>query len=383
MAVTRIPLAVPNLGPQDEAAVSGAVRSGWVSSVGPDVQRFEAAIAAVSGTEQAVAVASGTAALVMALRALGVERNDLVLCPTFTFIATANAISACGADPVFIDSDPHTWALDLNKAEIVMGGLKRAGLPAPRAVVVVYPMGNPVDPEPYRAFAKRHGMAFVVDAAAAIGATFDGRPIGLLADATAISFNGNKTITTGGGGAVVGPAAVVAKARHLATTGRVGVNYDHDVPAYNERITNLEAALGCAQIARLDDFLKAKRAVRDIHDAFASRHGLATFPRDHRADRCDWLSGVVLPKDRDVAPVVAFLNQRGVDVRLFWKPLHLQQAYQPLVGRLAEAQVLAPFESSEGLWRRVLPLPCSTHITQAEIETVHAALAPALMEATT
>jgi dTDP-4-amino-4,6-dideoxygalactose transaminase len=241
-------------------------------------------------------------------------------------------------------------------------------------------MGNPVDPAPYRDFCRRHGLAFVVDAAAAIGARFDGRPIGLLADATTISFNGNKTITTGGGGAVVGPAEVVEKARHLASTGRVGADYHHDVPAFNERMTNLEAALGCSQIARLDQFLEAKRSVRELHEGFATKHGLGTFPRDPRADRCDWLSGVVLPAQMDAAVIAGRLNRRGIGVRLFWTPLHQQKAYAELVSQHAQAQVLAPFDKSDALWRRVMPLPCSTHIGRDQVERVHAGLAAALRE---
>lgn len=375
-----IPLAVPNIGPAERASVAKAMEDGWVSSVGPDVPAFEKAVGAVSGTEQAVAVASGTAAIMIALRALGIGRGDLVLCPTYTFIATANAITAAGADPVFVDADPVTWAVSLDSCAEAIDRIEKAGAQPPRAMVVVYPMGNPPDMEPYRAFARRHGLVIVADAAAAIGARFDGEPIGLLTDATTFSFNGNKTMTTGGGGAIVGPAAMLANARALANTGRVGSDYDHDRPAYNERMTNIEAALGLAQIARLPDFIAAKAAIRARHDACAARLGLATFPRNQRACDGDWFSGVVLPREAVIRDIVAAMNADGVGVRLFWKPMHQQPAYAELFAGLYRRIGLGgmTYPVADALWMRVLPLPCSTHLSDEEIERTHASLERAL-----
>ena len=369
-----IPLAVPNIGAAEEAAVLRALRAGWVSSVGPDVGRFEAGVARVSGTRDAVAVASGTAAITIALRALGIGAGDRVLCPTYTFIATANAISAAGATPVFVDIDPATWAMDPARAADAIARLASlaAGSAPPRALIVVLPMGNAVDLAPYRELCAEHGMRLVVDAAAAIGASWDGAPIGLLADATTFSFNGNKTITTGGGGAVVGPDDLVARARHLASTGRVGRDYDHDVPAFNERMTNLEAALGTAQLARLPELLAAKRRVGAAVDALAAQLGLGTVPRDPRAAMGQWFSALVLdPEGPPIRQVVERLNALGVGARVFWKPMHRQAAY---------ADVAAAQESTEAcpvadeLWRRVLPLPSSTGITDAELDRVRAAV---------
>ncbi|MDX8498949.1 aminotransferase class I/II-fold pyridoxal phosphate-dependent enzyme [Mesorhizobium sp. VK4C] len=380
--LSTIPLAVPNIGPEDIESVNVAMTDGWVSSVGPDVPAFEQAVASASGTSSAVAVASGTAALMIALRALGIGRGDLVLCPTYTFIATANAITAAGADPIFVDIDPATWAIDVNHAEQLITRLVAAGLPKPRAMIVVYPMGNPIDMTDVRVLAGRHGLRIVADAAAAIGSTFDDRPIGGLADATTFSFNGNKTITTGGGGAIVGEDYVVAAARSLATTGRLGVNYDHDRPAFNERMTNIEAALGRSQIARLESFIAAKARIRARHDHFALKHGLQVFPRHRLAQRGDWFSGVVLRPETDIRALVSVLNARGIGARLFWKPMHLQDGYAPLLRWLAHAglSTKGAYAVADGLWQRVLPLPCSTNITDRQIDKVHAVLADALAE---
>ncbi|MET2832186.1 DegT/DnrJ/EryC1/StrS family aminotransferase [Mesorhizobium shangrilense] len=378
--VSTIPLAVPNIGPEDIASVHTAMTDGWVSSVGPDVPAFEQAVAAASGTSSAVAVASGTAALMIALRALGIGRGDLVLCPTYTFVATANAIHSAGADPIFVDIDLATWAIDINHAEQMVSRLVAVGLPKPRAIIVVYPMGNPIDMTDVKVFAERHGIRIVADAAAAIGSTFDGRPVGGLADATTFSFNGNKTMTTGGGGAIVGDDGFIAAARSLASTGRLGVNYDHDRPAFNERMTNIEAALGRSQIARLDSFIAAKARIRARHDLFAHKHDLDVFPRHRLAERGDWFSGVVLRPETDIRDVVSVLNSRGIGVRLFWKPMHLQEAYAPLLSSLKQAGLSTDdlYPVADALWRRVLPLPCSTNITDRQIDEVHAVLAYAL-----
>lgn len=364
-AMRSIPLATPNIGAAEEERVLKALRDGWVSTVGPDVAAFEEGVAAVAGTPTASATASGTAALMLALRALGVGPGDTVLCPTYTFIATANAISAAGARPAFVDVDPATWSIDPEASVATAERIaERYGKP-PAAVVVVYPMGNPVDLAPLRAVCERFGMALVADAAAALGATWEGRAIGLLADATSYSFNGNKTITTGGGGAVVGPPELVARVKHLATTGRVGRDYDHDVPAFNERMTNLEAALGCAQLARLDAFIAAKARIADAVGALADELGCARAPRDARAARGDWFPALVLGAgDPPIRDVIASLNGEGIGVRLFWKPMHQQEAY---AGDNAAGDPQARFPVADGLWERVLVLPSSTHLSDADL----------------
>lgn len=371
-----IPLAVPNIGAAEEASVLAAVRSGWVSTVGPAVDEFELGIARVSGVEKAAAVAAGTMGLHVALVALGVGRGDLVIGPSYTFAATANAVSHAGATPYFLDIDPRSWTLDPealtdlleNRTERDADGVLRLAADGRRigAVMPVYTNGHPADMDTIVPLCRRFGLPVVADAAAAIGSLYKGEPIGRLADLTVYSFNGNKTITTGGGGAVVGPEpALVARVKHLASTARVGSGYDHDEVGFNYRMTNLEAALGNAQLARLDEFVAAKQRIRRAYEtAFAGLQGISPFPSSGNVSRADWFFGIVVDPSTgwNVPDLVAALNERGIGVRTFWKPMHLQPAFRD-----------APRDAlpvTEVLWPKVLPLPCSTDLGDGDVARV-------------
>jgi len=379
-AMMTIPIAVPNIGPEDMAAVQATMADGWVSTVGPAVSRFEAAVAAEAGVERAVAVAAGTMGLHVALVALGVGRDDLVLCPSFSFIATANAISQAGAEPYFVDIDPETWSLSpVRLAEILAEDCARDRTGALRhvatgrrvaAVMPVYTMGAPADMDAISAVAAEYGLPIVADAAAAIGAKYKGRPLGGLADLSVYSFNGNKTITTGGGGAVFGAdTALVDLVKHLSSTARVpSGEYDHDRAGFNYRMTALEAALGCAQIARLADFLAAKRRIRERYAAAFANSGLSPFPEPDFAESAFWFSGGVLPEGAGIGieEACAALRAAGVGVRVFWKPLHGQPPYRNALR--------GPLPATEAIWPRVLVLPCSTHISDEELARVEGAV---------
>jgi len=219
--------------------------------------------------------------------------------------------------------------------------------------------------------ARRHGLKVVADGAAALGATRNGRRIGQLgADLTMISFNGNKTVTAGGGGAVVGEdAELLAAVRHLTTTARVGSDYLHDRVGFNYRMTNLQAAVGCAQLEQLDRFVARKREIRATYDrAFADLAGTRPFPSEPGVDSECWFSGLVLDGDRfpSMDDVRAALRTKGVDARPFWRPMHLQPAF-------AEAPRTA-MPVSDAVWHRILTLPCSTGISDAELAHVVAAV---------
>lgn len=378
-----IPLATPNLLGREAQLLAECISSTFVSSVGPFVDAFETRIAELSGADRAAVLCSGTVALQMALEGLGIGAGDLVMMPSLTFIATPNAVSHSRARPWLVDVTVDSWLLDLDLcrrlilSETVAGpdGLRRHGQSGEvlRALMPVMVMGAVADLDGTVALAREFGLKVVVDAAAAIGTTMaDGRALAATGvDAVCYSFNGNKTVTTGGGGAVAAcDGGLIGRIKHLTSTGRVGANYDHDIIAYNFRMTNVQAALGVAQLERLGDFLARKQDIRDRYADFAAaRPGLAAFPEPGFGHDGHWFSGFWY-QGRDLGCCDAFrahMRAEGVDLRPFWKPIHLQQPY---LGALASAMPVA-----DGLWQRIFPLPCSTHMTGDELDHVLAAAA--------
>jgi dTDP-4-amino-4,6-dideoxygalactose transaminase len=370
-----IPLAIPNIGEAEARNLRRCVDDNFVSSVGPFVTELEQRVAAMSGTRHAVAMGAGTQGLHMALHACGVGRDDLVILPSFTFIASANSISHTGASPWLFDIEPDSWTLQPEQvAQALARDTERRGdalvhRPTGRrvgAIMPVYTLGTPADMDALGAIARTYRLPLIADAAAAIGVGYDGRAIGTLADLTCYSFNGNKTITCGGGGMVAGDDdALMKRIRHLSTTARVTRDYDHDEVGWNYRMTNVQAAIGCAQADRLNDFLAVKRLVRESYDrAFAKRSDVAPFPAPAKRGTTYWFSGIVLERGHrlSAAQVCQGLATHGVEARTFWRPIHLQKPY---------AQVPCEDQSvSEDVWTRIVTLPCSTNLTQAEIDHV-------------
>lgn len=370
-----IPLAEPNLSGNEARYLQECVATNFVSSVGPFVDRFETLVAQAAGTPGAVATASGTTALHVALAVLGIERDDLVIMPSFTFIATANAASYVGASPYFVDIDSESWTLDpdaLNDAirndfDGRAGELRhRQSRRRLRAILVVHTLGHSADMDRLDAIAKNYNLPLVVDAACALGATYKGRIASGLGTVAALSFNGNKTVTCGGGGALVsGDTALLATARHLATTARTSPNYDHDRVGFNYRMTNLEAAVGVAQMERLADFVGAKRRIAARYDeAFRDNAWLKPFPHASWGESACWYAGTVLAEDApvDLDAIVAHLHTRRIGARRFWKPVHLQRPYADCLR--------ASLAVSEGIWGRILTLPCSTNLSAADQQAV-------------
>lgn len=378
-----IPLAIPDLTGNEARYLAECVESTFVSSVGPFVDRFEALVAAASGAKVAVATSAGTTGLHAALTAVGVGRDDLVILPSYTFIASANAIAHCGALPWLFDVSPESWTLD---AGLLATELRRATrrdgdslihVQSGRRVAAVLPvhtLGQPADMDAIVALAREYRLPVVADAAAALGSTYRGRPPGAQgADLTVFSFNGNKTVTSGGGGAVVGDdPELMALVRHLTTTARKGADYLHDRVGFNYRMTNLQAAVGCAQMERLDQLVAAKRRIRDTYDlAFGGITGIGLFPRPVWAESAAWFSGVVLSPPAPDAPALRqVLREAGIEARPFWRPMHLQPPF-------AECPATAMDVCGE-LWERVLTLPCSAGLSETDQARVIAALKGAL-----
>ncbi|MEL0113948.1 MAG: DegT/DnrJ/EryC1/StrS family aminotransferase, partial [Rickettsiales bacterium] len=286
----RIPLARPGLSGDEARNLQACVDTNYVSSIGPFVTEFETLIAGAAEAGSCVATASGTAGLHLALIGCGVERDDLVILPSYTFIASANAVSHAGAVPWLFDIDAESWTLDARLvADTLAAETERRGPDLVHkasgrkvaAVMPVYTLGVPADMDAIAAIAAEYRLPVIADAAAAHGARYKGRPLGKLgADLSVFSFNGNKTVTAGGGGGIFGDdAALVGRVRHICSTARISDEYDHDAVGYNYRMTNVAAAVGCAQMKRLDDLVAAKQRIRKTYDdALAGLAGLSAFP---------------------------------------------------------------------------------------------------------
>jgi perosamine synthetase len=372
-----IPLAVPNLVGNEARYLQDCVDSTFVSSVGPFVDRFEREVGDAAGTVlPAVATSAGTTALHASLVATGVGPDDLVLLPSFTFVASANAIAHCGASPWLVDVTADSWTMDvvllryLLTSECLWDGqtLRRNACGRRVAAVVpVHVLGLPADMDAIVAVAREYRLKVVADGAAALGARYKGRRVGQLgADLTIISFNGNKTVTAGGGGAVVGnDAELLNLVRHLTTTARIGSDYLHDRVGFNYRMTNLQAAVGCAQLEQLEKFVARKQHIRTFYDhAFAGIDGATSFPNLSDLDSECWFSGLLLDESRfpSLEHIRLALRDKGVDARPFWRPMHLQPAF-------AQAPH-TDMPVSNAIWHRILTLPCSTGISDAELERV-------------
>lgn len=375
-----IPLAVPNLAGREGEYLQECVSSTFVSTVGAFVGRFEEMVAESAGTAHGIATSTGTTGLHAALLTAGVGRDDLVILPAFTFIASANAISHCGATPWLFDCCAENWTLDAGQlGDALARDTRRDGDgrlvhgPSGRrvaAIMPVYTMGAPADMDAIAALAAEYRLPVVADAAAAHGALYRGRPAaGAGADLAVFSFNGNKTVTAGGGGCIVTEDdALARRARHLTTTARVGPGYDHDAVGYNYRLTNIQAAVGCAQMENLDAFVVAKRRIAARYArGFADMPALAPFPEADWGESAHWFSGAFLEaaSPARMEALRAGLREAGIDARPFWKPMHLQAPY-------ADAPREA-LDRTEAVWDRVLTLPCSTHLSTEDQDAVIAA----------
>ncbi len=371
-----IPLAIPDLSGNERKYLNECIDSTYVSSVGPFVNRLESLIEEISGAKYGVAVSSGTTGLHTALTAYSVGRDDIVIIPSFTFIATANAVSHCGATPWLMDISPDSWGIDAEKLEDelkrkteVRDGVvihKESGRRV-AAIMPVYTLGNIPDMERISVLSKHYDLPVIADAAAAIGAEYKERKCGELADCTVFSFNGNKTVTSGGGGAVVGNnEQIMRKIKHLSTTARVSSEYDFDMVGFNYRMTNIQAAVGCAQLERVENLVQKKRWIRaQYRELLNGVPGISFFPEKVECKSSCWFSGVVIEdaNHEKMKSICSKLKEAGIEARTFWKPIHMQKPYQ-------SALKADSLETTDILWSKILTLPCSTSITNAEIETV-------------
>ena len=323
----RLFLSPPDVGPDEAAALVAAVESGWVAPVGPDLDAFETEVAAVAGRRHAVGLASGTAAIGLALRELGVGPGDLVVTSSFTFIGSIGPAVQLGATPVFVDCD-RSWAMN---PELLADAVRRH---RPKVVVAVDLYGRCADLPAIAALLDREEIVLLEDAAEAVGATIDGRPAGSFGAAAAYSFNGNKLVTTSGGGALVTDDERLARrVRHLATQAREPApHYEHVEVGTNERLSNLLAAVGRVQLASLPDRIERRRAIRRRYEAaLGDLPGVGWNPvDDERHGVNHWLTCITVDPASGTSPEALrkALEAADIEARPTWKPMHLQPVFR-------------------------------------------------------
>lgn len=377
LAPPFIPLCEPLLAGNEWPYVKECLDTGWVSSVGAFVDRFERSLAAVVARRHAVATVNGTAALHVALLASGVQADDEVLVSTVTFIAPANAVRYIGAWPVFIDAEPVYWQMDPVKAVEFLerrcvwkdGTLRnRDSGRRVRAVMPVHILGHPVDMTPLVETARKYGLVIIEDATESLGAQYHGRAVGSLGDIAAFSFNGNKLITTGGGGMVVTDDETLARrVRHLTTQAKDDpVEYVHGEIGYNYRLTNVLAALGVAQLEQLDLYLTRKRQIAArYHEAFRDILGLRSPVEAPWARSAWWMYAVLVDEPTfgmSARCLLRVLGEDRIQTRPLWEPMHRSRAH-------AGAQH-TDCSVADTLVRDGLCLPCSVGLEPAHQERV-------------
>jgi pyridoxal phosphate-dependent aminotransferase EpsN len=329
--MARIFLSVPHLGEREFEYVRQAIASNWVSTVGPDLGLFEQEFGARVG-RPAVALSSGTAAMHLGLRLLNVGPGDEVLVSDFTFVASVNPIRYLGASPVFVDSDRRTWMMDPELLAEALTDQARRGR-VPRAVVVVHLYGQSADMSPILDACRRHEVPLLEDAAEALGASYQGSPVGSFGEVAAFSFNGNKIITTSGGGMLVARRQDwVDKARFWSTQARdPGPAYHHTEMGFNYRLSNVLAGIGRGQLEVLEERIRQRRAVAfRYRDAFADLPGISLMPQAAYGLHTNWLSCFIVDQEAFGAArddILRALAERDVEARPLWKPMHLQPLY--------------------------------------------------------
>lgn len=356
--LSLIPLTEPLLNGRELEYVTECIKSNWVSSLGTFVTRFEQEFAHYCGCEHGIAVSNGTVALHLALAVLGIGPGDEVIVPTLTFVATANAVRYTGATPVFVDSDPYTWNLD-------PAAVEAAVTPQTRAIIPVHVYGHPADMDRINEVARRNHLRVIEDAAEAHGAEYKGRRVGSLGDMACFSFYGNKIITTGEGGMVVtNDEELASRAQFLKDHAMSAEKrYWHPEIGFNYRLTNIQAALGVAQLERIDELIERRREhARRYCAELADVRGLVLPPEADWARSVYWMYSVLIEDEygftRD--EVMAGLKAHGIDTRPFFYPTHTMPPYQT-GQRLPVAEELS---------RKGVNLPSGPNLTHDQIHTI-------------
>jgi pyridoxal phosphate-dependent aminotransferase EpsN len=367
LAKFRIWLSPPDLGPVAQDYVQQAMQSGWITSLGPDLSDFENRMAAYTGSAKALGLNSGTSAIHLGLKVLGVGPGDAVFCPSLTFAGTINPVLYLGATPVLVDSEPESWNMAPHLLELALEKASRLGL-KPKVIMPVHIYGMPANMDAILKIAQKHHLPVLEDAAEALGGNWHGKHLGGIGDLGIFSFNGNKIITTSGGGMLVSKeASQIAYARKLSTVAREPFPwYQHTEVGYNYRLSNILAAIGRAEFITLPAKVAKRRQIYEWY-----RQGLSEIPGIHFQPEKKgsfsnrWLSAFILPPDSTKKPmdIIEALAKEGIEARPIWKPMHLQPVYRHL-----------PYVAGEGysdfIFQNGLCLPSGSAMTPEDVNEV-------------
>jgi perosamine synthetase len=363
-----IPVNEPLLNGQEKKYLNECIDTGWISSEGPFVKKFEAEFAARVGRKHAIAVCNGSMALDAAIAALEITQGDEVILPTFTIISCAAAVVRAGAIPVLVDSDPYTWNMDVSQIEEKI-------TPRTKAIMMVHIYGLPVDVDPILSLADKYGLYIIEDAAEMHGQTYKGRPCGSFGNVSTFSFYPNKHITTGEGGMLVTDDDYLGdRCRSLRNLCfQPQKRFIHEELGWNLRMSNLQAALGVAQLERLDEFIVRKRRMGQCYTELLSDIAglLLPIPQTDYADNIYWVYGVVLKDDVpfDAIEIMQRLRNYGIGTRPFFWPMHEQPVFQKM-GLFSQES----YPVAEKLARRGFYIPSGMALTDAQMEKVADAL---------
>ena len=365
-------LSGPNMGGNELKYVTECIETGWVSSVGSYVDKFEQMTAAFAGTKYAVATSSGTTALHICLVLMDIKKEDYIITPNITFIATCNAIKYTGADPIFIDTDPNNWQLDLDLLEEFLeteteqknGSCfhKKDGRRIP-VIMPVHVLGNMCDMDRLLSLAEKHHLTVIEDSTEALGSYYKGKHAGGFGLMGTFSYNGNKIITTGGGGMIVTDDEQLAKrAKHLTTQAKSDpFEYIHDEIGYNYRLVNVAAAMGVAQMEQLPGFLERKKEIIAFYKQHLDGVGDIKFQTVHNEVNPNWwLPTIMTNKQREV---LKLLNEAKMQSRPFWVPMNQLRMF-------TENIFYNKTNQSDFVYQHALSIPCSTNISNEDLSAV-------------
>lgn len=360
-------LSTPHIGEQELKFVKEAFDTNWVAPVGPNIDAFEQEFSQVVGSEYAAALSSGTAALHLALKLVGVEAGDEVFCSTFTFVASASPITYLGAKPVFVDSDRISWNMDPNLLETALAKRDKLGK-LPKALVLVHLYGQSADIEPIAQICARYGISLIEDAAEALGATYKNTSPGTWGKAGIFSFNGNKIITTSGGGMLISSDQdLISKAKFLATQARdPQPHYEHTEIGFNYRLSNISAGIGRGQLTVLKDRVAARRRNFEIYQqALGDLPGVEFMPEADFGTSTRWLTCLTFnPQTTEISreQIRLQLLEQQIETRPVWKPMHLQPIF-------ADCECLNN-GVAEDIFQKGLCLPSGSNLTDEDLERV-------------
>ncbi|MCF6351458.1 MAG: DegT/DnrJ/EryC1/StrS family aminotransferase [Cyclobacteriaceae bacterium] len=353
------------MGGSEQSYIKEAFDTNWISTVGPQINLFEEKLTNYTKAKHVAALVSGTSAIHLALKILGVEPDDTVLTQSFTFAASAFPIIYLGAKPIFIDSEQNTWNMDPNVLEDALQQINKSPNQLPKAIMPVHLYGMPSKMEEINEVAAKYDIPVIEDAAEALGALYKNKPCGSLTEMGILSFNGNKIITTSGGGALLSNnEEYIKKAKFLATQARDNApHYQHTQIGYNYRLGNVNAAIGLGQMEVLDERVKRKREIFNFYnDALADVEGISfqSEPKESFSNR--WLTTILTPSFEQRETIRLALEKENIESRPLWKPMHLQPVFK-------EAQYIGG-NVAENLFNKGLCLPSGTAMTESDLRRI-------------